>query len=131
MNYLKKLERQRREDMTEIAGLRSMIQDIKTYLSSPKFHEDPSVNINDIFLRLEEGLRRTDELVEETKALHERREQEREVMNAIKKSEDARRKAFEDRDDLDKFEAWREAERKVEELREKYGDKVFPTTYDN
>lgn len=66
MNYIKRLEYENRKHAAEIVGLRSTIQDLKLYLTSEKFHAEPWVNIKDIFLRLEEGERKTTELIDTT-----------------------------------------------------------------
>lgn len=66
MNYIKKLERQNRRAAAEIAGLRATIQDLQEYLASPKFHEETWVDVKDVFLRLDEGERRTTRFIDET-----------------------------------------------------------------
>ena len=68
MNYLHRLEDEGREKSAEIVGLRSILSDIRGYLELPKFAGGPEnhwVNPDDILLRIREGIRRTDDLVQD------------------------------------------------------------------
>ena len=53
MNYIKKLQAQSAEDAAEIAAYQDMIIDMLTYLESPKFYVDPTVQKMDIVNRLQ------------------------------------------------------------------------------
>ena len=66
MNYIKRLEYENKKLAAEIVGLRTGITDLKKYLNSPKFHNEPWVNIQDIFLRLDEYEQRTTDLIDST-----------------------------------------------------------------
>lgn len=61
MNYIKQLQNTVEEQKREIAALRQGYQDLRVYLSLPKFAVDTYVNKNDIFLRIEESLTRANE----------------------------------------------------------------------
>lgn len=56
MNYIKQLQNTVKEQKREITALRQGFQDLRIYLSLPKFAVDTYVNKNDIFLRIEESL---------------------------------------------------------------------------
>lgn len=62
-NYIKRLEAENKLKAVEICGLRSSIQDLMTYLHSPKFHNDSTVQVSDIIHRLQEGENRTQDLI--------------------------------------------------------------------
>ncbi len=53
MNYIQSLKTQIEEKDKEISELKEKIQNLKIYLSSSKFHKDPTVQVQDIFNRLE------------------------------------------------------------------------------
>lgn len=52
--YINTLQEENAALKAEIAGLREGIGRLESYLSLPKFREDPTVQVSDIFLRLEE-----------------------------------------------------------------------------
>jgi len=66
MNYIKQLEYSNNLKSAEICGLRAAISDLEQYLSSPKFWEDTTVQVNDIFSRLREAEVRTQNLIDTT-----------------------------------------------------------------
>ena len=54
MNYIKKLQLDNRRAAAELKALEDGMTALRVYLSSPKFHEDTTVQVSDIFLRLDE-----------------------------------------------------------------------------
>ena len=73
MNYIHRLEDEQRLASAELCGLRSGIEDLRRYLSSPKFHEDTTVQVKDIFMRLEEAERFALQLRDEQEKTNKRR----------------------------------------------------------
>ena len=65
MNYIKRLERDNLVRAAEMVGLRSGLTDLKVYLTSAKFHNDPTVQVADVLRRLEEAERFADQLAAE------------------------------------------------------------------
>ena len=65
MNYIKRLERTIQIRAAEMVGLRSGLADLKVYLMSAKFHNDPTVQVADVLRRLEEAERFADQLAAE------------------------------------------------------------------
>ena len=63
MNYIKRLENEIKEKRAEIVGLRAGLQDLREYLSLPKFQNDTTVQVFDIFARITDCYRIADELV--------------------------------------------------------------------
>jgi predicted RNase H-like nuclease (RuvC/YqgF family) len=53
MNYIQNLKMQIEEKDKEISELKEKIHSLKIYLSSSKFKEDTTVQVQDIFNRLE------------------------------------------------------------------------------
>lgn len=53
MNYIKQLQEENKELKNTIKESQEIIHELYQYLHSSKFHQDNSVNIHDIFLRLE------------------------------------------------------------------------------
>jgi len=73
MHYTEKMRQTENELRTEVAGLRSCLQELREYLALPKFQgvENNFVNPDDIRDRIRHGESRTDELVLETRNLFE------------------------------------------------------------
>jgi len=71
MHYTEKMRQTQNELRTEVAGLRSCLQNIREYLALPKFqgNENNFVNPDDIRCRIRDGEARTEELINETSAL--------------------------------------------------------------
>ena len=63
MNHIKRQENTIKTQAAEIVGLRASITDLLIYLSSPKFHQDPTVQVADVFLRIRECEQRTQDLI--------------------------------------------------------------------
>lgn len=65
MNYIKRLQKEAKAKDTKIAALEEGVRSIEAYLSLPKFREEHkfsgSVNVSDIFLRIEEVRRAADD----------------------------------------------------------------------
>lgn len=69
MNYIKKLQKENHAKDAEIMGLRCTILDLLSYLSLDKFQPpNDYVHIQDVFLRIREGLSRTDEAADNARA---------------------------------------------------------------
>jgi len=66
LNYIKRLEYENARKAAEIVGLRSILHDIKVYLSSTKFHEENWVNVHDILYMIQQGEGLVTRLVDET-----------------------------------------------------------------
>ena len=56
MNYIKMLESSNRTKGSEICAYAGAIQDLREYLLSGKFHNDPTVQVRDVLHRLDQGL---------------------------------------------------------------------------
>lgn len=56
MNYIKRLESERKVCAAELAGLKSGLQDLQSYLMSTKFYVDPTVQAQDVLNRLQAAL---------------------------------------------------------------------------
>lgn len=54
MNYIKKIQKENVEKTAEITAMRAKLVEMETYLLSPKFFSDPTVQISDILTRLTE-----------------------------------------------------------------------------
>ena len=54
MNYIKRLEKELAQAREQIAMVEGSIKEITSYLESPKFREDTTVQAGDILLRLNE-----------------------------------------------------------------------------
>jgi hypothetical protein len=54
MNYIKLLEDQNKDLSYRLTEYAFFIRDIEIYLQSSKFHNDNTVNVNDILLRIQE-----------------------------------------------------------------------------
>lgn len=65
MNYIKKLENENIEKTAYISGLTEGINDLRLYLSLPKFSDDIMVNKNDILMRLNDALNLAQQRVDE------------------------------------------------------------------
>jgi hypothetical protein len=64
MNYIKQLQLQTQVDAVEKEALRDVLNEIKSYCQSDKFRLNTTVQVNDILLRIEQGLRTVDEKLE-------------------------------------------------------------------
>lgn len=53
MNYIKRLEKENATFRRMIAAVEAELMDVRRYLTSPKFHEDPTVQVRDVLARLE------------------------------------------------------------------------------
>ena len=56
MSYIQNLQRQISDKDAEIARLREGFTEIMAYCQSPKFHNDTTVQVNDILTRIREIL---------------------------------------------------------------------------
>ena len=54
MNYIKLLESQTEDMSLRLTEYAFFIRDIEIYLQSSKFHNDNTVNVNDILMRIQE-----------------------------------------------------------------------------
>ena len=54
-NYIQRLQRQLAESEAARASLRCGIRLLRSYLQSPKFHDDTTVQVRDVLMRLEEA----------------------------------------------------------------------------
>lgn len=54
MNYIKKLEAQKNAFEAEVKSLGQSLIDLEVYLLSPKFHQDTTVQVQDILNRIGE-----------------------------------------------------------------------------
>jgi hypothetical protein len=54
MNYIKQLQAQVKAQDAELISIYESLQDIQRYLSLPKFESDTTVQVSDIFLRINE-----------------------------------------------------------------------------
>jgi len=54
-NHIHKLEDELSEAQEELRGLREGLQDLRRYLTTPKFHEDPTVQVRDVLNRLQDA----------------------------------------------------------------------------
>jgi hypothetical protein len=54
VNHIAELQMQVAAAEAKLQAIEEGLEDLKRYLHSPKFHGDPMVNIDDIFLRLAE-----------------------------------------------------------------------------
>ena len=62
MNYIKKLEAEKKTLDAQVEALRDMIHDLSIYMHSPKFSADPYVNKSDVLLRITQGLQYVEEV---------------------------------------------------------------------
>jgi site-specific recombinase XerD len=53
-NYIHRLQAERDRAQREVDALREGMRQLRGYLTSAKFHQDDSVNVRDVLLRLEE-----------------------------------------------------------------------------
>jgi hypothetical protein len=56
MNYIKKLELDNRRRAKVIDAMESELGDLRRYLTSAKFHEDPTVQVQDVLNRMDNVL---------------------------------------------------------------------------
>jgi len=56
MRYINRLEKELKEERVEIIGIKAGLEDLRVYLCSSKFYEDPTVQVKDVLTRLEEAL---------------------------------------------------------------------------
>lgn len=54
MNFIQKLQAQNTARSEAITAARDGIAELRSYLTSPKFHTDTTVQVNDVLLRLRE-----------------------------------------------------------------------------
>jgi hypothetical protein len=54
MNYIKLLESQIEDKNARLTEYASFMMELQIYLQSPKFHNDNTVNVNDILHRIQE-----------------------------------------------------------------------------
>tara|TARA_R110000803_G_scaffold183400_1_gene245744 strand:- start:568 stop:774 length:207 start_codon:yes stop_codon:yes gene_type:complete len=54
MNYIKQLQAQVKSQDVELTSIYESLQEIQRYLSLPKFESDTTVQVSDIFLRINE-----------------------------------------------------------------------------
>lgn len=73
MNYIKTLQNERQDLTAEVCGLRGGLADLRRYLALPKFHEDTTVQVQDVLNRLEAIEAFAAELVADTQSLRNRR----------------------------------------------------------
>jgi hypothetical protein len=57
VNYIKRLESERAEAVAKVEARDAAIAELRSYLLSSKFHEDPTVQVRDVLTRLEDGIR--------------------------------------------------------------------------
>ena len=62
MNYIKRLEAERKEEAAELVGIKAGLSDLITYLNSPKFYNDTTVQITDVLRRIEDAKDQGDRL---------------------------------------------------------------------
>jgi len=74
MNYIKRLEKELRLARVEMTGLRCGLSDLKSYLSSSKFHQHTTVQVGDIFNRLAEAENLAQQLFNEQDEIEARNE---------------------------------------------------------
>jgi len=67
MNYIKKLENENIEKTAYISGLTEGVNDLRLYLSLPKFSDDIMVNKNDILMRLNDALNLAQQRVDDVR----------------------------------------------------------------
>ena len=53
MNYIKRLEADNKRRGKMIDAMEAELMDLRRYLTSEKFHEDPTVQVQDVLNRLE------------------------------------------------------------------------------
>ena len=53
MNYIKRLQKENEELRTDKKAARETLTELYSYLTSPKFHEDPTVQTADVLRRIE------------------------------------------------------------------------------
>ena len=54
MNYIKRLEHENAQKAAMICMYAAVIQDLREYLALPKFHNDTTVQVQDILSRLQD-----------------------------------------------------------------------------
>jgi len=54
MNYIKRLENEKKNTSAELGGLKDGLHDLIRYLNSSKFHNDTTVQVSDILNRIGE-----------------------------------------------------------------------------
>jgi len=54
LNYIKLLETQTEDLSLRLTDYALFMMELQIYLQSPKFHDDNTVNVNDIILRIQE-----------------------------------------------------------------------------
>lgn len=54
MNYIKRMQAEKRADAAELTGLQCGLSDLIQYLSSSKFYEDTTVQTADVIRRIAE-----------------------------------------------------------------------------
>jgi hypothetical protein len=59
MNYIKLLESQTEDLSLRLTDYALFMMELQMYLQSPKFHNDNTVNVNDILHRIQEFKNRT------------------------------------------------------------------------
>lgn len=59
MNYIKLLETQTEDLSLRLTDYALFMMELQMYLQSPKFHNDNTVNVNDILYRIQEFKNRT------------------------------------------------------------------------
>ena len=59
MNYIKLLETQTEDLSIRLTDYALFMMELQIYLQSPKFHNDNTVNVNDILYRIQEFKNRT------------------------------------------------------------------------
>ena len=62
MNYIYRLEDELKEIRSEFTGLKCGISDLVKYLQSSKFHNDTTVQIDDVIRRIEEARKLSERL---------------------------------------------------------------------
>lgn len=61
MNHIEKLQFQLNATVRELQAFHNAINDLESYLLSPKFHQDTTVQVQDVFNRLREAERHSAE----------------------------------------------------------------------
>jgi len=55
MNYIKRLQSEVKEQSEAVKAIRTELLDLEKYLLSAKFHNDPTVQIQDVLNRIEQA----------------------------------------------------------------------------
>ncbi len=66
MNYIHQLQQKIREQNAELQAYKDGIAELRGYLALPKFHADTTVQVGDIYLRLDEVKQIADRAADDT-----------------------------------------------------------------